>query len=124
MFLQTPNMLNSKQETKQVLRHLNSRGLLNFKKLAGPRCRGLMDCLFDADKFQLRFDWDGFSSMIPHRALKTKGAFRRSWNFLQAIEQAGRHGGESYVLSGKNFNRQGKSQKGRTDQIIESAVLG
>jgi hypothetical protein len=117
-------MLNSKQETKQVLQHLNSRGFFNFKKLDDPRCRGLMDCLFGAGKFQLRFDWDGFSSMIPHKALKTKGAFGRSQKFLQALMLKGRHGGGSYVLSSKNLNSQGKSKKSRYDQVIESAVLG
>ena len=117
-------MLNSKQETKQVLRHLNSRGFFNFKKRDAPRCRGLMDCLFDAGKFQLRFDWDGFFSMIPHKALKTKGAFRRSRKFLQTIMLKGRHGGGSYVLSRKNFNSQRESEKSHYGQVIESAVLG
>jgi hypothetical protein len=117
-------MLNSKQETKRVLRHLIYRGVFNFKKLDDPRCGGLMDCLFDAGDFQLRFDWDGLFSMIPHKALKTKGAFGSSKGFLQAIAFAGRQRGGSYVLSGKNSKFQGESKKSRYDQVFESAVLG
>jgi hypothetical protein len=117
-------MVNSKKETKKVPQHHNSRGFVMFKKLEDPRCRGLMGFLSMAGSFQLRFDWDGFFSMIPHKTLKTKGAFSSSKGFFPAIRVRGNQRGGSHVLSSKNFKFQRESKKSRYAQVIEPAVLG
>ena len=71
-----------------------------------------MGFLSMAGNFQLRFDWDDrFFSMIPHKTLKTKGAFGGSKDFSRQSGLRGIKEEDRMFYPVKILNSKGKVKK-------------